>query len=160
MGNKRGITMEIKNIFDKGVTEEVIQRIHSLTPESKALWGKMNVSQMLAHLSVTYEMIFTDKHKKPNAFLRFIIKSFIKGAIVGPKPYKKNGQTAPAFLIVDEREFETEKKQLIEYLQKTQELGKAHFEGKESLSFGKLSSSEWNTLFYKHVDHHLHQFGA
>lgn len=154
------MSVEIKNIFEKSVTDEVIDRINSLSTESKPLWGKMNVAQMLAHLSVTYEMIFTDKHKKPNAFLRFILKTFIKKTVVGTQPYKKNGQTAPAFLIADQREFETEKERLINYLLQTQSLGENHFEGKESNSFGKLSSKEWNVMFYKHLDYHLSQFNV
>ena len=43
---------------------------------------------------------------------------------------------------------------------KTQELGEAHFEGKESHSFGPLNKTEWNNMFYKHADHHLTQFGV
>ena len=41
---------------------------------------------------------------------------------------------------------------------KTQQLGENYFEGKESNSFGKLTASEWNNMFYKHLDHHLSQF--
>jgi len=26
--------------------------------------------------------------------------------------------------------------------------------------FGKLSGKEWGELMYKHIDHHLRQFGA
>jgi SRSO17 transposase len=46
------------------------------------------------------------------------------------------------------------------YIIKTQELGATHFEGKESHSFGTLTSTEWNNMFYKHLDHHLGQFGV
>ncbi|MDO6425067.1 hypothetical protein, partial [Saccharophagus degradans] len=76
------------------------------------------------------------------------------------KPYKKNGQTAPEFVIKDNRKFETEKKRLIDYINKTQQLGENFFEGKESLSFGVLTIKEWNTMFAKHLDHHLNQFGV
>ena len=34
------------------------------------------------------------------------------------------------------------------------------FEGKESNSFGPLTKGEWNNMFYKHLDHHLSQFGV
>ena len=60
----------------------------------------------------------------------------------------------------DEKNFETEKKRLLDYIRRTQELGEGYFDGKESMSFGKLSKTEWNNLFYKHLDHHLKQFGA
>ncbi|TCI90666.1 DUF1569 domain-containing protein [Tenacibaculum sp. M341] len=150
----------MKNIFTKEVTNEVIDRINSLTSQTQPTWGKMNVAQMMAHCSVAYEGVYTDKHAKPNMFLKFILKSFIKKAVVSEKPYPKNGKTAPQFLITDERNFEEEKKKLIDYLLKTQELGESYFDGKESHSFGKLTKNEWNNLFYKHLDHHLTQFGV
>lgn len=150
----------MKDIFDKEVASEVIDRINKLTPETQPVWGKMDVAQMLAHCNVTYEMIFTDKHKAPNAFMKLMLKAFLKGIIVGPRPYKKNSQTAPAFLITDKRVFDAEKQCLIDYINKVQAMGRNQFEGKESLSFGKLTADEWNGMFYKHLDHHLGQFGV
>ena len=73
---------------------------------------------------------------------------------------KKNSRTAPAFLIANERDFEIEKKRLIDHLTKTQELGEDYFDNKESHSFGPLTKTEWNNLFYKHLNHHLEQFGV
>lgn len=150
----------MKSVFNEADSQEIINRINKLTPSSQPLWGKMNVAQMLAHCSVTYEMIYTDKHPKPNPFLKLILKLLVKKTVVTDKPYKKNSQTAPAFLIADERIFETEKDNLINYINKTRELGEAYFDGKESHSFGTLSLKEWNTMFYKHLDHHLSQFGV
>ncbi len=150
----------MKNIFSKEVTQEVINRITTLTSDSKPLWGKMSSDQMLAHCSVTYEMVFTNKHPRPSKFLRFVLKTFVKKGVVSEKKYPKNSKTAPQFLIPDEKNFQVEQKRLIDYIKKTQELGAAHFEGKESHSFGKLTSIEWNNMFYKHLDHHLSQFGV
>ncbi len=150
----------MKNIFDKSVTEEVIGRIEKLSPKTQPNWGKMSAAQMLAHCAVTYEMVYTDKHAKPNAFVKLMLKAFVKKAVVGTKPYPKNSRTAPQFIISDEKEFLVEKKRLIDYINKTQELGENYFDGKESLSFGKLTKEEWNIMFYKHLDHHLTQFGA
>lgn len=152
--------MTYPNIFTPEVSNQMIARIDSLNNETKALWGKMNVSQMLAHCSVTYEMIFTDKHKKPGFMLRLILKMLVKPTVVGTKPYKKSSQTAPAFIIADERDFEVEKGKLVAYIRQVQELGADHFDGKESLSFGKLTKDEWNSMFYKHLDYHVGQFGA
>lgn len=150
----------MKNIFKIEVTNEVIERIENLTMNSQPNWGKMSVSQMLAHCSVTYEMVYTNKHAKPNVLTKFMLKLFVKKIVVSEKGYAKNGRTAPQFLIVDEKDFQTEKKKLIDYIKKTQELGTTYFEGKESHSFGKLSSVEWNNSFYKHLNHHLDQFGV
>ncbi|WP_337994864.1 hypothetical protein [Polaribacter ponticola] len=49
---------------------------------------------------------------------------------------------------------------MIGFILKTQELGADYFDGKESHSFGKLTEKEWNNTFYKHLDHHLTQFGV
>lgn len=150
----------MKNIFTEEITQEIINRIHTLTNKSEALWGKMHVAQMLAHCSVTYETIYTNKHPKPNAFVKFILKNFVKKYVVNETPYKKSSQTAPYFVITDERDFEAEKKKLIDYIFKTQQLGENAFDGKESVSFGSMTKNEWNNMLYKHLDHHLSQFGA
>ena len=154
------MTMDLPNIFASDVTDKVIQRLNKLTPATEAKWGKMNVSQMLAHLCVTYEMAYENKYPRPNFIMRFILKSFVKNTVCGPAPYKKNNPTAPQFIIKGTRDFEAEKKRLVEYLHKTQQLGQTYFETKESLSFGKLSINEWNNMFYKHLDHHFNQFGV
>ena len=152
--------MALPNIFTRSVTDEVIGRINNLTPATQPKWGKMSVSQMLAHCCVTYEMVYENIHPKPSAMVRFLLKAFVKDAVVSEKPYKHNSRTAPAFLVTDEKVFETEKKRLIDYLNKTEQLGIGHFDGKESLSFGKLNKQEWNNMLYKHLDHHLTQFGV
>lgn len=152
--------MALPNIFTKEVADQVIGRINQLTPETKAVWGKMNVAQMLAHCSVSYEMVFEpEKHPRPNAFLRFILKKLVKPKVVGEGTYSQGSKTAPQFIIADAREFEAEKNRLINYITKTQELGEGHFDGKASNSFGVMNKTEWNNMFYKHLDHHLKQFG-
>ena len=150
----------MKNIFTQEVSGEIINRINSLTPESKGLWGKMSVAQMLAHCNVTYEMVYENKHPKPNFLMKFILKSFIKNIVTNETPYKNSSSTAPAFIIKNDRDFVVEKKRLIDYISKTQQLGENYFDGKESLSFGNLTKSEWNNMFFKHINHHLSQFGV
>ena len=150
----------MKNIFDKTVSEEVIARIQKLTPETTLQWGKMSVDQMLAHCNVTYELVYDNKHPKPGSFKRFILKLFVKDIVVNEKPYKKNSPTAPEFKIVDHKVFMDEKQRLISFIERTQQLGADHFDNKESHSFGNLTKQEWNNMFYKHLDHHLSQFGV
>jgi len=150
----------IENIFNETITAQVIKRINNLKANTPPQWGKMSVEQMLAHCAVTYDMVYTNKHQKPNAFTRFILKMFVKNIVVGPKPFSKNGKTSPQFLITNQREFDLEKNKLIEYINKTQKLGAHYFDNKASHAFGKLTKEEWNTMFYKHLDHHLTQFGV
>tara|TARA_R110002049_G_scaffold40547_5_gene123310 strand:+ start:119 stop:571 length:453 start_codon:yes stop_codon:yes gene_type:complete len=148
------------NIFKKETVDKAIGRINKLNSKSTGLWGKMTVDQMLAHCNVSYEMVYTDKHPKPNGLMKLMLKLFVKQTVVNEKPYKKNSRTAPAFLIANERDYEIEKKRLIDHLTKTQELGEDYFDNKESHSFGPLTKAEWNNLFYKHLNHHLEQFGV
>ena len=151
----------IKDIFTPAVTEEVIGRIQQLRSDSKPQWGKMNAAQMFAHCNVAYAYTYQpEQFKAPGAIKKFFLKAFLKKIVTGPKPYSKNSPTAPDFLIADERDLEKERAKLIENLRRTQQLGRSHFEGKENFSFGKMTSDEWNNLFYKHIDHHLHQFGV
>ncbi len=149
-----------KDIFNPEDVDSIIDRINKLTASTIPQWGKMNVGQMLAHLNVAYDMDLTDKYPKPGFFSRLMLKLFVKNIVVGPKPYKKNNPTAPAFKIVDERDFHDEKSKLIENIHRVKDLGRSHYDGKESLSFGKLSADEYNNLFSKHLDHHLTQFGV
>lgn len=151
----------MKNIFQKEIANEIITRINELTPNSKPLWGRMNVSQMLAHCNVTYTYTYQpEQFKKPNFIVRFILKTVVKKYVLSPNPYKHNGKTAPEFIIKEERNFDLEKEKLINNIIKTQELGEKHFDGLENISFGKMSSDQWNTMFYKHLNHHLSQFGV
>lgn len=151
----------MKNLFEKSGLEHTIDRIKRLKPDTQPQWGKMNVAQMLAHSCISYEIAFNEKEvDKPGAFGRLMLNLFVKSTVIGTKPYSKNGRTAPYFIVADERDFEAEKDRLIQYLNKTYELGASHFEGMESVSFGAMTSKEWNTMFSKHLEHHLTQFGV
>jgi Protein of unknown function (DUF1569) len=152
--------MALPNIFTKDVSENVIQRINNLSTTTNPNWGKMSVDQMLAHCNVTYEMAYENIHTKPNFFMKFILKMLVKNVVVNENPYAKNSRTAPQFLMTESKDFDLEKKRLIDYITKTQQLGENHFDNKESHSFGILNKTEWNNMFYKHLDHHLTQFGV
>lgn len=150
----------MKNVFNPNDVTEIIGRINKLTPASQGLWGKMTVGQMLAHLCVSYEMIYENKHPKPNTLMRLLLKLLVKKGVVNEVPYKHSIRTAPAFIITDEKDFEKEKTRLVNYLHRTLELGENYFDNKESLSFGHLTKTEWNNMLSKHLDHHLSQFGV
>jgi Protein of unknown function (DUF1569) len=152
--------MALPNIFTKEVAEDFIQRINNLNAETQRKWGTMSAAQMLAHCSVTYEMIYDDIHPKPNALMRLMLKTLVKNKVVNETAYGHNSRTAPQFIIKDEKDFEAEKSRLIQYIQKTQALGENTFDNKESHSFGKLTKTEWNNMLYKHLNHHFSQFGV
>lgn len=152
--------MALPNIFTAKVANSQIERLQNLTSNTQPKWGKMSVAQMLAHCNVTYELTYETIHPRPNFLMRFILKSFVKNSVVSEKPFLHNSRTAPVFMVSDDKDFTKERNRLIEYINKTVGLGEAHFEGKENHGFGKLSATEWNNMFYKHLDHHLTQFGV
>ena len=151
----------MQNVFNPPDAQTFIDRINLLTPFAVPNWGKMSVDQMLALCNVTYEMVYEpQKHKPPGAIAKFILKRFVKPKVVGEKSYPKDSPTAPQFVVNGMQDYELEKKRLIGFIQKTQQLGAEAFNGKESFSFGKLTSQEWNNMFAKHLNHHLEQFGV
>jgi hypothetical protein len=152
--------MPFPSIFEPKTTEDLFTRINKLSPETTPLWGKMNVSQMLAHLCVSYDQIFGDQSGRPPLLMRKLLSLLIKKRLVDESPYPKNGRTAPAFVIVGDRDFDVEKARLTAYISKVEKMGTAQFSDRESFSMGKLTTLEWNNLLYKHLDHHLSQFGV
>ncbi|MGB1247589.1 MAG: DUF1569 domain-containing protein, partial [Chitinophagales bacterium] len=122
-------------------------------------WGKMNVAQMMAHCNVPYDMTYGE-YPQRNFLMKFMLKTFLKSSVCGEKPYPKNGRTAPEFIIADKRDFEKEKARLIVNINKVADEGEAAFEGRENISFGKMTAREWSNLFSKHLDHHFTQFGV
>ncbi len=152
--------MALPNVFTADVSSELVARINRLTPDSSALWGSMDVAQMLAHCNVTYEMLYDNIHPKPGFMVKLMLKAFVKNKVVNEAPYEPNGRTAPQFIIKSSKDFTKEKARLIAFIEKTQQLGEKEFEGKESHSFGNLTAEQWNNMFYKHLNHHLSQFGV
>ena len=92
--------------------------------------------------------------------MKLMLKFFVKGKVVNEKPYPRNSQTAPVFIISDERNFEVERARLIANINETVSKGKSHHEGKASVSFGPLTAQEWSNQYSKHLEHHLEQFRA
>lgn len=67
------------NIFSAEDVVDFINRINKLTPQTKPLWGKMNAGQMLAHVNVSYEMVYEpQKHPKPKGFMKWVLRRFVK----------------------------------------------------------------------------------
>ena len=153
--------MAFTNIYSPETTVELATRISSLTNETPALWGKMNAGQMLSHCCVAYQQVLGENTDKPGMVMKWMLKTFFKQSMVNEVPYRPNLPTGPTFVRLNQNfDIETEKGKLIAYVQKIQELGPEQLSARPSLSLGKLSAMEWNNLLYKHIDHHLRQFGV
>jgi hypothetical protein len=103
----------MKSLFDSADRAALLARIEHLQPASTRLWGKMNPSQMLTHC---YRVLETGAGVTPSkqAFLGKIITPFIRGMVLGEKPFSRNSPTGPSFVVSDERDFEAERKRLLE----------------------------------------------
>ena len=151
----------MQNVFDAKEAQQYIDRINQLTPETQRKWGKMSVSQMLAHCNVAYSLAFEpEKHKKPSFIAKFLLSEFVKPKIIVEQKYKQNLPTSPVFIISNERDFELEKKKLIGNIQRVQQLGREAFDGKEHINFGKIDAQGWNNMFANNLNHHLSKFGV
>ena len=146
--------------FEKDQVLLIVNRIEKLNPNSSALWGKMNVSQMLEHCTVPFKQIFNENEQKAPWLMRTLVRIFFKQSMVNDVPYKHNLPTAPNFIITHTPNFEESKSKLLKLIDDTLNLGSQHFEGKKHSTLGKLSSQEWDNVLYKHLDHHLRQFGV
>ena len=152
--------MALPSVFKEEIVHELIDGINQLTPQTQPLRGTMDVAKMLAHCCITYEYIFEERHDKPNFFMKLMLKAFVKNTVINEIPYKHNERTGPAFLITNERDYEKEKTRLVNYINRVAEKGVSFFGGKKSNSFDELDIAEWNNMMYKHLDHHLKQFGV
>jgi hypothetical protein len=152
--------MAYPSIFDQVTNNQLVQRVEKLSSSTPAQWGKMNVAQMLAHCNVTYDLAKGNVSGNNNALAKFFLKLFVKNIVVGEKPYAKNSRTAPIFIVADQQDFEKQKQLIIQNTKEVQAQGAKYYDGKMSDSFGKLTATEWSNMFYKHLDHHLTQFGV
>lgn len=149
----------MKNLFEPETVEEIKNRINMLQPSSQRLWGKMEVAQMLAHCSAAMEVGVGDKFP-PRIFMGRILGPIFKSVFLSEKPLRKNTPTDKSFLVIDQRNFEKEKAKLIGLIDKFANGGEAKVTRHPHSFFGKLTPKEWSRGMYKHLDHHLKQFGV
>ena len=149
--------MEIKNLFDPPVKQEIIDRINRLTPQTQRKWGKMNVSQMLAHVQKPIG-IALGTHQPKGSFLLRLIGPLFKSKLWDENPYKQGLPTDPTFVMTgQEKDFEKEK---IVLLNMINSFSKENIVGEQHPVFGKLTKENWSKATWKHLDHHLRQFGV
>ena len=151
--------MTVKNLFDSSAYNEVLDRLNKLTPESQRQWGKMNVGQMLAHCKEAFRVPLMEKPPK-RMLMGYLVGWMAKPLLYGPSPTKKSLPTAPNFIIKDERNFEEEKKQLVDLVTQFHQADLAVTATKVHPFFGKMTAEQWGKGMWKHLDHHLLQFGV
>ena len=149
--------MEVKSLFEPAVKLETIARINQLKNDSKPLWGKMNVAQMLSHLQKPIGVADGSFPLKAN-WMGKLIGPLFKSKLYDEKPYKKGLPTAPQFITTHSAfEFEEEKRKLIAQIEAFSE---SAIVNDRHPFFGVITRSNWAIALWKHVDHHLQQFGV
>jgi hypothetical protein len=149
----------MKTLFHHEDRESIRRRLGALRPDSARQWGKMNASQMLAHCGHALETGTGDRPMKQK-FLGKLLTPFIRSAVLGEKPFGKNSPTDPTFVVTGERDFEAERQRLLTLIDRLVERGPTAAGTQTHAFFGKLTGEEWGQLMYKHIDHHLQQFGV
>jgi uncharacterized protein DUF1569 len=148
----------MKTIFDRDTYQEIVRRLESLQPNAQRQWGKMSVAQMLEHNSRTIQMAM--KRGGQQALAGKFVSWIFRNEFLGEKPFSKNAPTGPDFKVSGEPNFQATRDKVKALLRDLHAMGEAGCDGNVHRFFGRLSGAEWGITQYKHLDHHLRQFGA
>lgn len=149
----------MKNFNEEVTVKEIIGRINQLKPDSKAQWGKMTVSQMLAHCAIALETTLGDTKLKQLFMGKLFGKMALKTTL-GPKPWRRSLPTAPSFVVIDPKIFDQEKERLLAQISRFTKTKSEEIIKTEHPFFGMMTAEQWYQLTYRHLDHHLSQFGV
>jgi hypothetical protein len=149
----------MKNLFQPDAVDEVMSRINKLQPTTQHQWGKMDVAQMMAHCSAALDMA-SGRLVLPRLLIGRILGPFVRPIYTNEKPLSKNSPTDKKLVIADPRDFSREQEQLKLRVWQFHEGGEGECTTHPHPFFGKLTPQDWSRGMYKHLDHHLRQFGV
>ena len=149
----------MKTIFDQSTHDELIERLGRLTPQTERQWGKMSPSQMMEHTARVLEMATSEEQPVKQIFLGKALGWIFKKGFLGEKPFRKNAPTGPDYVIKDDPELDRTRERLTQLIAKFRSVGPDGLDGNVHPFFGPLTGKQWGETQYKHVDHHLRQFG-
>lgn len=148
----------MKSIFEAETRDELIERIERLGPDAERQWGKMSPGQMMEHTARALEMA-TGRKPMEHKLIGKLIGWAFKGGFLSERPMPRNAPTGPTLRITDDPEFDATRERLKELISEFHTLGESGTEGNIHGFFGRLTGKQWGETQYKHVDHHLRQFG-
>lgn len=150
----------MKNLYDTGAAEQIKERLARLEPDSARLWGTMGAAQMVAHCAAGMEPAVGDR-RPPRMFVGRIIGGLAKRKVLrDDAPLPRSTPTEKGMLVEDDRDLDAERTRLCALIDRFVAAGPAGCTTHPHTFFGRLSPREWAILMYKHLDHHLRQFGA
>jgi len=150
----------MKNLFEAARVNEVKERILNLRPDSERQWGRMNAAQAVEHCARGIELALGER-LPPRLLMGRIIGGMVKMKVMGnDEPMRRNSPTVQGLVVKDERNLEAEPERLCRMIDRFTAAGPTGCTSHPHSFFGRLTPEEWSTLMYKHLDHHLRQFGV
>lgn len=151
----------MRHMFQAESVDEVKRRLQQLRPNSPREWGTMNATQMMAHCSVGLEMAL-GQVRPPRMMIGRIMGPMVKRlALLENAEMRRNVPTAKELVVeAKDLDFGKERARLNELIDSFAAAGSGGCTNHPHFFFGKLKPEEWSILMYKHLDHHLRQFGA
>lgn len=147
----------MKSLFELQTLTEIEQRLENLNKDSQRQWGKMTPAQMLSHCQTSLNIML--KRKDYGLKPMWLVSLLFKKSLYNDKPWKKNLPTAKSLKRTEDKNYDIEMEKLVELLSALKEQREQEDWGSHP-SFGKLTKEQWGKMLYKHLDHHLRQFGA
>jgi hypothetical protein len=157
----KGTLATMKNLFEAATMQEVKGRIWQLQPDTKRQWGTMSVDQAVTHCALGLEIVTGERVPSKIALPFRILGKIIKPMALGnDEPMRRNSPTSKEFLVTDHRDLRAEQERLCALIDRFATAGPEGCTRHPHSFFGKLTPGEWAELMYKHLDHHLRQFGV
>jgi hypothetical protein len=134
----------------------LLRRLERVTEATPARWGQMNAAQMLRHTGSCLQMALGELDCAPRGPWLFRTRPVRR--LIFRLPFPKGAPTAPELLARDPASFDDELARLRSLVDRF--AARPSGPDAEHPLFGTLTWQEWCELQYKHLDHHLGQFGA
>ncbi|MGG7036035.1 MAG: DUF1569 domain-containing protein [Flavobacterium sp.] len=147
----------MRSIYNKADNATIISRIEKLKPGTQNVWGKMTVDQMLNHCTAAINVAYGEQELKIN-FLMKLFGKMMKDKILNSE-FKKNSPTIAEFRFNGQYDFDSSKKELIDKFSRFKD-GHTVIAVNTHPFWGSMSYEDWDKLLWKHMDHHLRQFGV
>jgi len=147
------------SLYDSAAVNRVKERIAALGSDSPRQWGKMTPAQAVAHCSQAMEWAVGDV-KPPRMFVGRLLGGLVKSKVLSEAPMHRNSPTSKSLVVSDDRDLTAEQRRLCGLIDRFAAAGPAGCTRHPHSFFGPLKPEEWSALMYKHLDHHLRQFGA
>lgn len=149
----------MQTIFDPATCDELLRRVDSIQAGSVRQWGKMSAAQMFEHTARVLEMP-TGRRQTNQVFIGKLIAWMFKKSFLSEKPFGRNSPTGPDFIVKDEPALDPTREKVKTLIRELHALGEKGCDGRIHAFFGPLTGAEWGVSQFKHIDHHLRQFGA